>query len=221
MELSYWLSRWRKNKIGFHMPEGYPVLSQHLSNLEMNQNRHVLVPLCGKSLDLVELTKHFDHVTGVEISEKAIQDFFEEHRLKPSEKSYAEFKIFETESVSIWRGDFLKLPVHKVPDFDLIYDKAALVALPAHKRSTYAEKLLSVTSSDTHILLHHFIYAQDEMPGPPFSVSNAELDNYFGPYFTTNVLEQKKLDLNQFEKFKKRGLKSGLTEQLLHFRPKK
>ena len=201
------------------MPEGYPMLSHYLNSLELNQYKHVLAPLCGKSHDLAELSNHFDQVTGVEISEKAIREFFREQQLDPKEKSYAEFKIYQTKSITIWCGDFLKLPVQKLPAFDLIYDKAAIVALPAHKRKAYAHKLLSLSSVESHILLHHFIYDQNEMPGPPFSVSDAELNEYFGQNFKLEVLNRNQLDLNQFEKIKKRGLKSSLTEQLLHLIP--
>jgi len=220
MELSYWLSRWRKNKIGFHMAEGYPTLEHHITNTSFPKQQTALVPLCGKSRDLITLTHHFDKVVGVEISEKAIKEFLQEHNLTATEGSFADFKIFETGSITLWCGDFMKLPAHKLPAIDLIYDKAALVALPHEKRARYAEKLVSLCSDSTFIMLHHFIYNQDEMPGPPFSVSDRELNEYFGETFKAEILEKSELDLDQFKKFQYRGLKSGLMEKFILFTSK-
>ena len=217
MELSYWLSRWRKNKIGFHMPEGYPALEPHLKNIPLPKKKTVLVPLCGKSRDLLTLTRYFDKVIGVEISEKAIREFLQETGLKATEKSFADFKIFETEPITFWCGNFFKLPVRKINPVDLIYDKAALVALPPGRRPEYAEKLLTFCTNSTSILVHHFIYKQDEMPGPPFSVFEKELENYFGDMFSSVVLEESELNLDTFKKFQNRGLKSGLRERFILF----
>lgn len=114
----------------------------------------------------------------------------------------------------------MKLPAHKLPAIDLIYDKAALVALPSEKRPKYAEKLLSLCSDSTFIMLHHFIYNQDEMPGPPFSVSVRELNAYFGDMFKAEILEKSELELNRFKKFQYRGLKSGLMERFILFTSK-
>jgi hypothetical protein len=58
------------------------------------------------------------------------------------------------------------------------------------------------------------------MPGPPFSVSDQELNEYFGNKFKSEVLEKNELDLNQFKKFQYRGLKSGLTERFILFTSK-
>ena len=220
MELSYWLSRWRKNKIGFHMAEGYSSLENHLANISFPKKQTALVPLCGKSLDLITLTHHFNNVIGVEISEKAINEFLQEQNLTATESSFADFKIFQTESIILWCGDFMKLPLHKLPAIDLIYDKAALVALPPEKRPGYAEKLVGLCSDSTFIMLHHFIYNQDEMPGPPFSVSEEELNNYFGKGFNSKLLEENNIDLNRFKKFQYRGLKSGLRERFILFTSK-
>lgn len=202
------------------MADGYPPLDRHLEKLSFTTHPTVLAPLCGKSRDLMTLTRHFSHVIGVEISEKAIREFLEENSLSATESSFAEFKIFKTEQITLWCGDFIKLPSQKIPVIDLIYDKAALVALPAEKRPAYAEKLRSLCSDHTLILLHHFVYNQSEMPGPPFSVSEQELDNYFGKEFKTEILEEKNLDLNKFEKFQYRGLKSGLHERFILFTSK-
>ncbi len=197
------------------MPDGYPGLRKHWNSVQLPAEPEVLVPLCGKAIDMVWLEKQNAKVTGVEISEKAILEFMEENRRNYKTGSFADFTLYKTGSITIWRGDFLKLPKLKMPDFDLIYDKAALVALPKPMRSSYYHKLSELCSDKTSILLHHFLYNQDEMPGPPFSIGLDEIKSAFKNTFKTTILEKNELNLANFEKFRLRGLKSGLTEQLL------
>lgn len=219
MELSYWKSRWRKKKVGFHMPGGYPGLIKHWASLKIPPSATVIVPFCGKSRDLIHLSKHCARVIGVEISEVAIHEFLTDNNLHAEHSSYKGFKIFKTGNMELWCGDFLKLPVQKIPVPDLIYDKAALVALPPEKRGAYAEKVLALSIPETRILLHHFIYNQDEMPGPPFSVTKEEIRILFGKNIDPVILEEQYLDLDHFKKFRNRGLKSGFKERFLIFTP--
>lgn len=219
MELSYWESRWNKDNTGFHMPEGYPGLKKYWSELNLPPNPNVLVPLCGKSLDMIFLRNEGANVTGVEVSVKAIKSFFKENELDFETESFAGFTIYQAEGIAIWQGDFLKFPESKF-NFDLIYDKAALVALPPEKRRSYAEKLLNLSTPETKLLLHHFIYPQDEMNGPPFSVGESEIEEYFGVHFTSDLLEENIIPPEHFTPFYRRGLRSAITERFLLFNPR-
>lgn len=219
MELSYWQSKWRKGNIGFHMKEGYPGLEQHWNALQA-ESPTPLVPLCGKSKDLLFLAGKCRRVIGVEISEIAVQEFLKENNLKADKTSFADFSIYQTGNIEIWQGDFFKLPRHKLPPLDLIYDKAALIALPPDMRKKYAAKILKLVSPQTRILLHLFEYRRDEMSGPPFSVPMGEVEDHFGKRFTIRILERNELDLNNYKKFQNRGLNSYFIEILSLLLPK-
>lgn len=217
MELSYWESRWNKNNIGFHMPGGYPALQKYWNRLQLPETPHILVPLCGKTEDMIFLEQQGARVTGVEISEKAIRDFFSEHQRETETTRYGPFTIYTSGSISIWQGDFMKFPVEFAESrpFHLIYDKAALVALPPEKRVIYGKKLLTLLGPDTSVLLHHFIYPQHEMNGPPFSVNSGEIEQIFPQNLTIQTLEEAVIPPDRFPPFQRRGLKSTLTERLL------
>lgn len=202
------------------MPEGYPGLKKHLPSLNLAGDAVVLVPFCGKSNDLIYLSERYDKVIGIEVSDDAIQEFLTDNHLSAATESFAGFTIYQTGNMELWCGDFLKLPGQKFPVIDLIYDKGALAALPPGRRITYAEKILSLTTAGSQILLHHFIYNQDEMNGPPFSVSGKEVRELYGKKFDLHILEDRFLNPERFKKFEKRGLKSGLKERFLHFTPK-
>lgn len=220
MELSYWRSKWRKDKIGFHMENGYPGLEKHWGSVTLDKNPAVLVPLCGKSKDLIWLSEHCDQVVGVEISTLAVDQFFRENSLQAKKSTFADFTIYQANNIEIWNGDFFKLPKQKLPEFNLMYDRAAMVALPPEMRKQYAAKILELISANTQILLHQFYYRQEEMPGPPFSVSPEEVIKLYGKFFDINVLERNELNLNNFKKFQNRGLQSYFIEILSLLLPK-
>lgn len=217
MELSYWQSRWNKGKTGFHMEGGYPGLQKHWKNFPMQKLPEVLVPLCGKSEDLVFLSEKSAAVTGVEISEKAADEFFSDLKLSPVITHSHGFKIYSAGNISIWCGDFFRFPLLKERNYDLIYDKGGLVALPEKMRIRYSKKIheISGSSNNTVYLLHHFEYNQPEMPGPPFSVTLDEIKSLFGNRFILSVLEENELNIEQFEKFRRRGLNSYFRERFL------
>lgn len=214
MELSYWQSKWKKGNTGFHMEDGYPGLERNWLSIGLNEDPVVLVPLCGKSKDLIWLSNHCRQVVGVEISSVAVQEFLNENDLDASRSTFAQFTIYQTGNIQIWNGDFFKLPGRKLPKFDLIYDKAALIALPPKMREQYALKVLEFVSPRTQILLHLFEYKQEEMNGPPFSVPIKEIKKYFCEKFDLKILEQENLNINNYKKFQNRGLRSYFIEIL-------
>ncbi len=202
------------------MDEGYPGLKNYWPALNLSSNSRVLVPLCGKSVDMIFLEQQGADVVGVEVSQKAVLSFFSEQRREFHTKDYSGFTIHTSGNIELWQGDFLKYPAQK-SGFDLIYDKAALVALPPTKQTSYVDKLHSLAGPDTKILLHHFVYPQHEMQGPPFSVKPQKIDDYFSDQFTLSLLEEKRIPSEQFIPFRRRGLKSSITERLLILKPRK
>ncbi len=60
MEHSDWLERCREGRTPFHMDRINPWLEHFAHRLDLGPERSVLVPLCGKSLDLVEISPGAD-----------------------------------------------------------------------------------------------------------------------------------------------------------------
>ena len=59
----FWHTRWA-NQIGFHLDEINPYLMRHLSRLRLQAGERILVPLCGKTLDLAWLAAQGLEVLG-------------------------------------------------------------------------------------------------------------------------------------------------------------
>lgn len=218
MEISYWQSRWHKGNTGWHMDTVYPPLPTLWKLLDIKSASRVLVPMCGKSLDLYWLTEHSRKVIGVDVSSKAVQAVMQKHSESFSQTTSHNFTIYKSNSLELWKGDFMKLPAEEVTPIDLVYDKASIVALPPEKRPNYAHKIIELCNDSTHILLQTFEYIQEEMTGPPFSVDRKELQQLFGNDFTIQLVhEQSKLE--ELEPFQQRGLSSYLTEQIFYLKP--
>ena len=83
MHATFWQERWARDQIGFHQQKVNGYLRRHWSALGLAKGAAVLVPLCGKSLDLVWLAEQGHAVIGVELAERAVQDFFVERDMQP------------------------------------------------------------------------------------------------------------------------------------------
>lgn len=169
------------------------------------QGSRVLVPLCGKTLDLLWLAHQGHLVLGVELSEKAITDFFDEHQLKPSVSEEGAFKVFRAGDIEIRCGDFFALSPEDLLGCTALYDRAALIALPAQMRERYTAHLQNLLPSCAGLLIT-LEYNQAEMPGPPFSVNDDEVRRLLGNHWQLEVLQEEDV-LEESWKF----VQSGVT----------
>ena len=72
MHEAFWQDRWARSQIGFHQEKVNGYLRRHWSALGLPAQATVLVPLCGKSLDLAWLAEQGHAVIGVELAERAV-----------------------------------------------------------------------------------------------------------------------------------------------------
>jgi thiopurine S-methyltransferase len=177
MDADFWLTRWQNNELGFQLDNAHPLLVQCLPSLLVNSTK-VLVPLCGKSPDIHYLSG-FLPVLGAELSAIACHEFFIEHQLAFNSWPVDCFRCYQSEYITLWQGDFFAMQPEHVMACDLIYDRAALIALPQPMRQQYADKLQAILPHGAKVLLISLEYPQHEKSGPPFSVSREEIDALF------------------------------------------
>lgn len=183
MEPDFWHERWQQNKIGFHQGEVNPYLRQHWEELGVPAPARILVPLCGKSLDLMWLKQQGYTVEGVELSELAVRAFFEEQGMTARHSQQGAFQVWESDGIRLWCGDFFSLEPGMLGPVDAVYDRAALIALPAPMRRKYVRQLQNLVGAVPHLLVT-LEYPQTKMDGPPFSVDQAEVDSLFSDRFS-------------------------------------
>ena len=180
-----WINRWNENRIGFHSLEYNKYLVKYFNDFSDSKS-DVLVPLCGKSLDLLYLSKKVNKVIGAELSQKAIDSFIDENNLKYEKDSNGDFDIYKINNIDSFVGDFFNLDIKSNNRLD-IFDRASLVALNKEQRIQYAKKIKTILTGK--MLLITLEYPKDEKKGPPFSVSKDEVYSLYGDDFKIELLE--------------------------------
>jgi thiopurine S-methyltransferase len=189
MRAEFWHQRWAANQIGFHQQQANPYLQRFWPGMTVGQGACVLVPLCGKSLDMLWLAEQGHRVLGVELSEKAVQEFFSEQQWVPEIGQRGAFKVYHYKGIELWCGDFFALRAEDVAECTALYDRAALIALPPAMREQYVKHLDAVLPAQCRGLLITLEYDQAKIDGPPFSVSDEEVLRLLAPIWQLEELQ--------------------------------
>jgi thiopurine S-methyltransferase len=142
---------------------------------EAIQGKNVLVPLCGKTVDMLYLSQYANRVIGVELVEEGILQFFSENNLayhKPDEET------FISGNIVILKKDFMALTPEDIGPIDWILDRASLVALPLDMRKDYIraiDRLSDIGTKQLVITLEYFPLIHSA----PFSIAPDEVESYY------------------------------------------
>ena len=179
MKAEFWHDRWEANQIGFHKDVANPLLIAHLPALGLAAGDRVFVPLCGKTLDIPWLLDQGYRVAGAELSAIAVEQLFAEMGVESEMTNAGPLTRYSADGVEIFAGDIFDLTAEALGKVDAVYDRAALVALPADMRARYAGHLAEITGGAQQLLIT-FGYDQSQMDGPPFSVPPEEVERVHG-----------------------------------------
>ena len=187
MDAQFWINAWNEGRTGFHQSEYHHQMVKFFPRLNLQEGKSILVPLCGKTKDMLWLKSQKLTVHGVELYEGAVQEFFKENHLSFSKSRTDHFTEYMGENITVSCGDFFKLGKHEAYDF--IYDRASLVALPKEMRTTYAQVVIDALKPAGEYLLIVYEYNQNQLSGPPFSISDEEINDLFGNKFSISKME--------------------------------
>jgi len=148
-----WKNRWKTNDIGFHEPLSNPLLSRFLPSLNLSKNDPILVPLCGKSLDMDVLADLGFNVIGVELSNLAIKAYFEAREVKPKREKQGRFIRWSHDNIEILCGDIFDLTHQHIGHINALYDCTSLAAFPSELRPAYVRHFFERLSKLSQILL--------------------------------------------------------------------
>ena len=216
MDADFWLQRWQEGQIGFHRSDVMPLLEKHWPSLQVRADARVLVPLCGKSLDMHWLAAQGYRVLGVELSPLAVAQFFQEAGVEPVRAVSQYGEHFTAGPIEIILGDAFGLEPALLADVEAVYDRAALIALPPALRRRYLDTLYAALPSGCRGLLITLEYPQQQKDGPPFSVGQAEVEALFASPWQHVLLERRDI-LDQEPRFQAEGL-TALTTAVYRLR---
>lgn len=205
MDRDFWLERWRQGEIGFHRSAVHDFLPRYWPTLGVAAGSTVLVPLAGKSLDMVWLAANGHRVIGVELSPLAVEAFFSEHGLAAERQSAGRFVVWSAGPFTIWCGDLFDLPPEATQDVAAAYDRAALVALPSSLQPRYAKTLSHLLPGAVPILLVGLSYPEGQISGPPFSTPLSQVVALFGATHDISIAETRD-GLEESQNLKERGV---------------
>jgi len=194
MDADFWHERWNSDRIGFHQDRANKRLAEHWPTLEIAPSAAVFVPLCGKSLDMLWLREQGHAVFGIELSEKAVGDFFAENGLQATRRVDGPFDIWSglgrADGIHLLVGDFFLLEPERLISDEIaaVYDRAAMIAMNEALRPRYAKQLGRIMPPGSDGLVIAIDYDQSRMSGPPFAVTDDAVHELLGEDFDMETL---------------------------------
>jgi thiopurine S-methyltransferase len=188
MQPEFWQDRWRCGQIGFHQSAVERNLIRHWPSLNLASDSHVLVPLCGKSLDLLWLRDRGHTVAGVELSAIALEAFCMQNGVPARRRTVDRFDIYESQNLKLFCGDLFLLDSTWLGPVAAVYDRAALISWAEESRARYVEHMTELTSPGTQTLLITLEYRQAQMAGPPFSVDRENVERLYSRHHAIQEL---------------------------------
>jgi thiopurine S-methyltransferase len=126
-------------------------------------------------------------VAGAELSQLAIEQLFMDLGLQPDISEAGKVQVWSAKHIDIFVGDIFALSREMLGPVDAVYDRAALVAMPETLRHQYTAHLTELTNNAPQLLICYY-YDQRVMDGPPFSISNEEVNQHYRGSYDLRLL---------------------------------
>ena len=194
-----WIQRWEDNRTPFHLDIVNPWLKRFHEQITGGTGCRVLLPLCGKSLDLVWLMEQGHDVVGVDVSRRALETLYKENNLTGEHERAGPFHVYRHPRLVTYAGDFFKLEPGRTGLFQLIYDRAALIALPPTEWAHYVRHLHTFLQPGGRIFLITLEYDQVAMDGPPYSITPEQVHELFADHLDVEPLATENLQDHPFK----------------------
>lgn len=199
--LERWGQLWDAGTTTWHKEEVRGLIVKYYEQLtNKGEFKRILVPLCGKSKEILFFHQQGHEVVGIEFSYKACQDFFQENGIKFSVESQESGKdgesgnVFTSEDkrIVLYQGDFYSVSKEKLGDFDAVLDWNSLTAIDPDKRLVYIDMVIGFLKPGGRMLLNTFIYPKVEHAGPPCAIFKEEILKYYSGRMKVELLEENK-----------------------------
>ena len=212
-----WEKMWNEETPPFwHRADVHPELMKHYGDWTAGRTAlRLLIPLCGKSVDMLWLAAKGHTVVGVELVEKAVRDFFTENNLEyeishekphsatePTLKAYRSTNKAEGKDITIFACDiFQYVRARPREKFDGIWDRGSLVAMCLTKGNrvrNYVQGLLALLAPDGRFFAETCRYDASENEDANtilVNVTEEEMQELFG-----SCCSLRQVDLRTFDK---------------------
>jgi len=200
-KLSTWESSWAKADTPWHLADVNEKLLNNMDELigcarngEL-VHKTILVPLCGKSKDMLYLYNKGHTVAGCEWVESACVQFFTDNNIQytATPLEAVEGNLYQSEDgrLRIYQCDFLLLTTDVVDiKFDAVWDVQSLVSINPRDRKQYVRAVRSLLKDDFRYLLVTIEYEPFAHLGRPHSISYNAVKELFGSFSNIKFIAQ-------------------------------
>lgn len=201
-----WEKDWTTDNPEFHFKEVNSMLiKQHNEFTAGRNNLRILVPLCGKSLDMVWLADQGHTVVGVELIRKGIEAFLRDNKLTHREEPITLgpeiqgtiFKVNEKD-ISLFECSIFDFSFEVAGrQFDCIWDRGSMTAINMMKEerlTQYRDIMLACLKPDGRYFLEFFAPESPEgMPSTFKFISKKSVTKLFGEKCTIRFVGKDKM----------------------------
>ncbi len=210
--MNLWKERWINGKTGWHGSEVNSNLIKHIHSIEPLNNAKILVPLCGKSLDMEWLAAKGASVVGVDLVREPLEQIFQDRNSVVQEDSIQGIAKLSDETLTVFHANIFDFNLDIDGPFDIIYDRAALVALSPENRERYVNHSLELLKPNGRILLITYDAPKKDLEGPPFPVRKNSVPTLFSAASQCTLLNQYTVTSDEEPRLKERNLDWSRTE---------
>jgi thiopurine S-methyltransferase len=193
-KLEPWDQRWSAGKTAWHKTDVHASLQKYCDEYVLNDivaGGRILIPLCGKTVDMVFLAKKrpIGEVVGIDGISKAIEEFIQEQSSEVEIKKVDPvqgYGKYQGDKITLLTGDFFNITMDIIGDastlFDGVWDRGALVAIQPSLREQYIDQIGTfIRKPNGKYLIATVVRPNNDITsGPPFSIDETELRRLFG-----------------------------------------
>ena len=162
-----WEEAYQRRETPWEKGQPHPGLVDYLARHGPPKGE-IFVPGCGSGHDVRALSALDNHVLGVDLAPFAIK------------KAKARPAIAKEEYLL---ADLLDLPAKFDRQFDWVFEHTCFCAIDPSQRNEYVKTIVRLLKPGGRLLAIFFINPDYDEDGPPYRVSTAELEEFFGRCF--------------------------------------
>lgn len=191
-----WHNSWAVGRTGWHQATVNKHLIQHMNSLTDSRPKlNILVPLCGKSIDMKYLYDLGHTVIGVELVENPVREFFLENNLEFSKINLPRINgiayVSSDGRLQIFCCNFYDFDRDCAGQMDAIWDRCSFSAVEVKDRRKYCDVMRSLMIPGCRYVVDVLDYDSNYRDIPPYAMSLDELQQHFGSEIKVVVLDHR------------------------------
>lgn len=186
-----WMGKWENGETPWHKTVVDRNIINHVDKLTQGKpHASVLVTWCGKSLDMLWLCSQGYSVVGLEISQVAVQQLFQENAIPFSVSKEGRFVAYQAldRELKVILGDQYEMTPETIGTFDAIWDNNAFGSSQPDNRERYVSVVASLLKPNGCMLLANWEYGDSVRDTYPYSLSSSMVKESFQEKFEVQLI---------------------------------